>query len=182
MANRTMNKVAALAAAGLFIAALGSQAVWAQRARAGMRPGDRPMMGRLAQELNLTAEQQKKLEEFRKARQEERQAFRDQMMKNREEMRKLMEDPAANQAKIDALIDRMSKLRADQEKGAVRARVERDKIFTPEQLEKLKAFRDGFMRGRGPGARGRMGFFGPGRGRFPGRRAMPWRRPGMFWW
>jgi len=182
MSRSTIYKVAAICAAGLLVAALGSQAVRAQQAQAKPQPRERPMMGRLAQGLNLTAEQQKKLEAFRKGRQEESQAFRDGMMKDRQEMRQLMQDPAANQAKIDALIDQMSKVRADREKSAIRSRIERDKIFTPEQLEKMKAFRDGFMRGRGPGGRGRSGFFGPERGRFMGRGGMSWRRSHRLWW
>ena len=53
----------------------------------------------------MTADQKKALEGFRKARLEERTAFREKMAQLREEMRGLAGDPQANQAKIDALID-----------------------------------------------------------------------------
>ena len=121
------------------------------------------------QALGLTPDQEKALEGFRKARREDSRAFRDEMAKVREEMRGLAKDPQANRAKIEALIDRTSKLRADREKGALRARLEREKIFTPEQLGKIKAWRGrladraGLARMRGRAAFGPMGFRGPGR-------------------
>ena len=121
------------------------------------RPGPR---GRAIAELGLTPDQVKALGEFRKARMNERQAFREEMGRLRGEMRGLIGDPNANQAKIDKLIDQRAKLRADREKGALRARAERNKIFTPEQREKINAFRSARP--------GRMGFSGPG------RMARPW--------
>ena len=120
------------------------------------------------QALGLTPDQEKALEEFRKARREESRAFRDEMMKVREEMRGLANDPQSNRAKIEALIDRTAKLRADREKAAFRAREERNRIFTPEQLDKLKAWRGrladrrGLAARRGRAAYGPMGFRGPG--------------------
>ncbi len=123
--------------------------------------------------LNLTPEQKTKIEEFRKARQEESKAFFEQMRKLRTDLREMMKDPQANEKKIDGLIDEMSKLRADRMKRGLRNSQEIRKIFTPEQLEKMKAFRTRMVRrGRrfGPfqGPRGwqRMG---PGRGLGPGR-------------
>jgi Spy/CpxP family protein refolding chaperone len=109
--------------------------------------------------LNLTPEQKTKLEEFRKARQEESKAIFEQMRKMRTDLREMMKDPQANEKKIDGLIDEMSKLRADQMKRGLRNSQEMRKIFTPEQLEKMKDFR---MR------MGRLGM-GPGRGLRPGR-------------
>ncbi len=100
--------------------------------------------------LDLTPEQEKALEEFRKARAEEGRAFRDEMAKVRAERRELAKDPKANQAKLDALIDRTAKLRAEREKAAFRNRIERDKIFTPEQREKMKTFRETAGQPSGP--------------------------------
>ena len=131
------------------------------------------------QALGLTPDQEKALEEFRTARREESRAFRDEMMKVREEMRGLANDPQSNRAKIEALIDRTAKLRADREKAAFRAREERNRIFTPEQLDKLKAWRGrladrrGLAARRGRAAFGPMGFRGPGR--FGGQRLGPGR-------
>lgn len=91
------------------------------------------------------------------------------MAKVRDEMRQLRQDPQASQAKIDALIDKRAGLMAAHEKDAFRARAERNKIFSPEQLEKLRTMRarlaDRGAAGRAWMGRGRGGqFFGPGAG------------------
>ncbi len=90
----------------------------------------------------------------------ERRAFREEMGRLRGEMRALAGDPKANQAKIDKLIDQRARLRAEREKSVLRARAQRDEIFTPGQREKIRAFRSG--------RQGRMGLAGPGRMARPG--------------
>ncbi|MBN1939921.1 MAG: periplasmic heavy metal sensor [Candidatus Aminicenantes bacterium] len=136
--------------------------------RAQMAPGQAPMRGMM--DLGLTPEQEAKLEAHRKAAAEQQKAFAEQMRKIREEMQSLRKDGAApDPAKNEALIDRMFKLRADQAKATARNRAERNKIFTPEQLEKMKNLRN---RAMAPGMgmmRDRMGMTG-------GRRMMT--RPG----
>ena len=121
-----------------------------------MRP-----MERMKDALGITPEQQAKLEAHRKAMAEQQKAFAEQMKKVRDEMQALRKDGAApDLAKREALIDKMFKLRADQAKTAIRNQAERDKIFTPEQLEKMKN-RRGMMMGAGMGARqGRQGLAG----------------------
>ncbi len=131
-------------------------------ATAQERPGRMPAR----QALGLTPAQEKALTEFRKARERERTAFRDEMAKVRAERRELVRDPQANRAKLDALIDRAAKLRAEREKAVLRDRIERDRIFTPEQLQKMKALRQ-----RLGGRAGRLGFGRPGRPFGPGLRA-----------
>ncbi len=138
-------------------------------------------------DLNLTTDQVKALEAFRAARREQAKAFRDDMAKIRDEMRGLRADPEANKAKIEALIDKRAALQAAHEKDVFRARSERDKIFTPEQLEKLKALRSR-LAARGAAGRAWLGrgyggrFFGPR----AGLRSTPrWRalrhRQGLGW-
>jgi protein CpxP len=174
------SRILTLAAAGLFLAALWPVTAAGQTAQGKQSPSERPRMGRLAQDLNITPEQQKKLDDFRKARRDEAQAFREKVMKLREDMRALTEDPQANEAKIDGLIDQLAKMRADREKSALKSRLEMRKIFTPEQLEKMKSFRDGFMRGRGFRGQGPMGFMGLGPMGFMGQGRMGFRgRGGM---
>jgi Spy/CpxP family protein refolding chaperone len=153
------------------------------------RPGR--MLAREA--LDLTPDQEKALAEFRKARTGERRAYRDEMSGTREEMRGLAADPEANRAKIEALIDRASRLRAEHEKAAFRHRADRDKIFTPDQREKMKAFRESLATRRGFAGRGtlgigRPGFRGPGRLMGQGferdgraRARMLRDRPGLRW-
>ena len=162
-----------LAALFLFLSLM-SPAVYGQQDR---RPAAREEW------LNLTPEQKTRLGEFRKARQEERKEFSEQDRKLRTELRELMKDPSANEKRIDGLIDEMSKLRASQMKSGIKHRQEMKKIFTPEQLEKMKDF--------GP-RMGRMDPMRPGRGMMPRtfmrhglrgwNRGLVWRgRPGLGW-
>lgn len=176
MRKAMSNRVALLGAVALGLAILGSVALGAQEkgkpAGPAPTPERRPMAGWSVKEsLGLTPEQEKALESFRKARQEEAQAFRDEMMKLGRELDELAKDPKANESKINALIDKRAKLRAEREKAAFKNRLAWEKIFTPEQLEKMKTFRGRLMdrywmghpawRGMGPG-RGMPA--GPGRG------------------
>jgi Spy/CpxP family protein refolding chaperone len=179
--------------AALFLAAVlvpaFATAQEAQAPQTGKRPAAK--MGP-REDLGLTPEQQKSLEEFRKARMEKGQAFREEMMTMRGEMRELAKDPKANEAKINGLIDKMAQVGAERAKTAFKDRAQLEKIFTPEQLEKLKAFRSRLM-GRaglaGPGrmglgrmgmgriGMGRMGMRDSGMGRFRRMNRMP-----FFWW
>lgn len=137
------------------------------------RRDERPARMMAREAIDLTPEQEKALADFRKARADEAKAFRDQMEKLGAERRELAKDPEANRAKLDALIDKTWKMRAEREKAAVRNRLEMDKIFTPEQREKMRAFRQrladrpGLAR-RMPMGPGRMGMRAPGRFMGPG--------------
>jgi Spy/CpxP family protein refolding chaperone len=187
--TRATRRTLTLLASAAFLGALLIPALASAQAPARPAAPARPEMrrGPLA-DLGLTADQVKALEAFRKTQAEARRAFRDEIVKLRDEMRQLRQDPQANQAKIDALIDKQAGLMASREKSALRARVERDKIFTPEQLEKLKAMRSR-LAGRGMGGRAWMGrgrggrFFGPRAGFRPMAR---WRalrdRAFRRWW
>ncbi|MGB9835635.1 MAG: Spy/CpxP family protein refolding chaperone [Candidatus Saccharicenans sp.] len=120
-----------------------------------MGPGYGPGFQVLKDALQLTPEQEKKLEEFRKARLEEAKAFQEKMLKMRQEFRKLMTDPKADQKKLESMIDEMAKMRAERMKTFIKNREEWRKIFTPEQLKKLDDYRKDFAlrnwmrRGRG---------------------------------
>jgi Spy/CpxP family protein refolding chaperone len=126
----------------------------------------RKMMGRgpglgaelLKDALQLTPEQEKKLEEFRKARWDEAKAFREKLGKLHEDLRKLSQDPKADEKKVNSLIDEISKLKAERMKAQFKNRKEWEKIFTPEQLKKLEEYRKDFRLRREllGGPRGRM--------------------------
>jgi len=171
---RTTSKRLIIGAAALAFAAALIFPVFAAAQEAKTAPparSERPARMLAREALDITPEQEKALGEFRKARTEENKAFREEMTKLRAEIRELAKDPGANQAKIDALIDKTAELRAGREKAAFRNRADRDKIFTPEQLEKMKALRSRFegrpaAAGRGRMALGRMGLHGPRMGRF----------------
>ena len=184
--NKTTFRIAIAATAAVFLAAVFFPAfVTAQETQAPPPAGKKPpvKMG-LRESLGLTAEQEKALGEFRTARRDESRTFRDEMMKLRGEMRELGKDSKANEAKINGLIDQTALLRAERAKAAFKHRGEVEKIFTPEQLEKMKTFRARAMgrpgmAGRGRMEIGRMGFRGPGMGRFMGP-GFGMRRMGRF--
>lgn len=155
-------------------------------------PGPQGPLANLKDFLKLTPEQEAKLKDLQKGRQEEAKAFRDQMQKLRGELNPLLKDPKADQNKINGMIDQMAKLSADRMKKGLANRNPLQKILTQEQLDKLnqvrgRGMRQGMMmrgRGMGPGMgmgrgqfmqRGRfmgpMGgqFMGPGQRGFGGR-------------
>ncbi len=159
MTTRTVRAIVG-AAAAVFAAALVIPVLAAaQEAKPAAPPRpERPARLMAREALDLTPEQEKALAEFRKARAEERRTFREEMSRVREEMRGLARGADADRTKIDGLIDRAARLRAEHEKAAFRSRAERDRIFTPGQRERIRAFRDGFAAGRGFRGRGAMGF------------------------
>ncbi len=125
--------------------------------------------------LELTPEQKAKLDEFRKMRQEERREFMENMRAVRKDLNELLRNPEADQKAIDAVIDKIAKLRATHLKKNIQQGREIRKIFTPEQLEKMARMRPGM--GRPDLARMRAL-----RGRFfrHGRLPFFWRRGPMF--
>jgi Spy/CpxP family protein refolding chaperone len=150
--------------AALFLTAILAAAfVTAQEAQAPPPSGKKsPAKMSPREALGLSPEQEKALE-----------TFREEMTKLQGELRELAKDPKAGEAKINALIDKTAQLRAERAKAAFKHRGEMEKIFTPEQLKKMQAFRARTMdrpgmAGRGRTGFGRMGFRGPGMGRFMG--------------
>ncbi len=113
--------------------------------------------GRMATELNLTKEQQDQLAALRKQQWEQNKPLRDQMYQKQQEMRSLYTDPAANDATIVAKQKEVNALRQQMQDRAVQFRLEQRKIFTPEQLAKLRDMPIGHGRGSRRG-------FGPGCG------------------
>jgi Spy/CpxP family protein refolding chaperone len=181
--NHKKRLVTAIASAFLVAALWPLTASGQQAVQDKPQTQERTRMGRMGRDLlNITPEQQKKLQAFREARMKDRTAFRDQMRKIHEDMRGLMKDPNANAAKIDGLIDSMARLRADREKMAFRTRMEWEKIFTPEQLAQVRKFRGAFA-GR-PGFEGRVGsgFARPWPGRLMGVRGMGMGFRGAWGW
>ncbi|MDI6697638.1 MAG: Spy/CpxP family protein refolding chaperone [Candidatus Saccharicenans sp.] len=175
MKNKTLPVLMMIIFVGMLLAAsLNAQPAFGRRMM-GQGAGAGHQL--LKDALQLTPEQEKKLEEFRKARLEEARAHQEKMAKLRQEFRKLVEDPGANEKKVNSLIDEMSKLRAERMKAMFKNRKEWEKILTPEQLKKLEEYRKDFRLRRdlfmGPG--GRMGV----RGKMLMRH---WRPMGFFWW
>jgi Spy/CpxP family protein refolding chaperone len=111
--------------------------------------------GRMASELNLSKEQQDQLAALRKQQWEGLRPLRDQMSQKQQEMRSLYTDPAAKDATIIAKQNELNALRQQMQDRTVQFRLEQRKIFTPEQLAKLKdmpiGYGRGSHRGHGPG-------------------------------
>jgi Spy/CpxP family protein refolding chaperone len=165
------NPIAGILAGAAMLALLGTMTLPAQSTDAKAKAAEaqpRPRAARLADRLGISPEQRKKIEEFRAARLKERQAFRTEMDKMRQEFRALREDPKADPAKVNGLIDRMYRLRADRTKEALRDRSSLRGILTPEQLGKIRG-----LRGMAGERMGRMGLAGRGR---LGRLAERWAR------
>jgi Spy/CpxP family protein refolding chaperone len=118
-------------------------------------------LARIKEDLKLTPEQEAKLKEFQQARQKDGQAFTEQIKKVRTEMQALRQDDKADPAKFNALIDQMFKLQSDRAKAQFKGRLDMQKIFTPEQLKKMKEARGGFA-GRMGGFMGRPDAMGMG--------------------
>ncbi|MGD0236737.1 MAG: Spy/CpxP family protein refolding chaperone [Syntrophorhabdales bacterium] len=112
--------------------------------------------GRWASDLNLTKEQQDKLTALRKKQREEIKPLRDQMYQKRKEMRDLYANPATDGATIIAKQKELNALQQRMQDKTVQLRLEQRKVFTPDQLTKLKEM---------PYGRGRGGCGGYGRGR-----------------
>jgi len=134
-------------------------------------PGPGGPLANLKDFLQLTPEQEAKLKDMQKARQDEQKAFRNEMQKLRGELNPLLKDPKADQNKINSLVDKIAKLGADRTKKVLANRNPLQKILTPEQLEKLKNAPARMRGGRGmePGMQGMRQGMGPGMGRGMGQ-------------
>jgi Spy/CpxP family protein refolding chaperone len=121
---------------------------------AGLQSGH----GWWASNLNLTKEQQDTLAALRKRQWEEVKPLREQMYQKRQEMRGLYTNPATEDATIIAKQKELNALQQQMQDKMVKARLQQRKVFTPEQLTKLKEMPDG--RGRGA-----CGGYGKGWGR-----------------
>jgi Spy/CpxP family protein refolding chaperone len=130
------------------------------------RPAAQGPLGRVKEDLQLTPEQEAKIKEFAKTRQEENKVFNEQMKKMRTDMQALRNDPKADPNKVNGQIDQMFKLQADRAKAQFKNRKDMEKIFTPEQLQKMRnrgAMVMGGGRMGGFMGRGQMGGFMSGR-------------------
>jgi Spy/CpxP family protein refolding chaperone len=150
------------------------------------KPAPQAPLAKLKDALQITPEQEAKLKAFREARQKENKAFAEEMRKLRGELQTLRQDPKADSAKMNGLIDQIFKLRAERAKSGIMSGQEWGKIFTPEQLEKMKQGRNllqrpGLMRGRGQGLAPRVPRMGMGMGMGQrGRLGQGFRAPRMM--
>ncbi len=101
--------------------------------RMGRGGGEGPMF-KFVEEMKLTKEQEKKLQEMRVAHQKEMIPLRAQLKVKQIEMRELFRgDP--NQGAINSKIDEIGKMRADIQKKSAAHRIAMRNVLTPEQRE-----------------------------------------------
>ena len=130
---------------------------------AGYGPGSGPK-GAWGAGLNLTAEQQQKMQALRESHFADTALLRDQMIAKQTELRALWAQPNPDSGAIIAKQGEINTLREQLQAKGIQNRLEMRKVLTPEQQAQLgSAIGQGF----GPGA-GMRGGFGPGRGMGPG--------------
>ena len=133
------------------------------------KPAPQAPLAKMKEALQVTPDQEAKLKAFREARRNENEAFAEQMRKSRGDLQSLRRDPKTDPAKVNGLIDQIYKLQADRAKAGFKNGQDWQKIFTPDQLEKMKQGRNrlmglgrGMMLRRGMGPAPRAPMMGPG--------------------
>ena len=130
---------------------------------AGYGPGAGPQ-GAWGTGLNLTAEQQQKMQALRESHFSEMGPIREKMISKKAELQGLWAQPEPNLGQIREKQMEMNTLRDQLQEKATKNRLEMRNILTPEQKAQLGS---AIGQGSGPGY-GKRGGFGPGRGMGPG--------------
>jgi Spy/CpxP family protein refolding chaperone len=149
--------VSLLATAGLAMAQ-----GWGRGAGMGYGPDYGPR-GAWGPGLNLTAEQNQKIQAMKESFFKETLPLRNEMQTKRLELKTLWVQTNPDQEKILAKQKEINALRAQLQEKSTKNRLEMRKVLTPEQQAQLGAYGPGFGPGFGPGP-GMKGGFGPGRG------------------
>lgn len=113
--------------------------------------------------LNLTAEQNQKIQAMSESFFKETLPLRNEMQVKQLELRTLWAQTNPDQEKILAKQKEVNALRAQLQEKRTQHQLEMRKVLTPEQQAQLGAYGPGFGPGFGPGM-GMRGGFGPGRG------------------
>jgi len=121
---------------GLAVSFLAVSSVYAQAPKMDKPDGARLKEG-VYKELNLTPEQQAKLEANRKAQREKSSQLRTTMEEKEKQLQQALKDPAVTKAKVEPLVNEIKSLQGqliDQRVSGIFAVKE---ILTPEQASKL---------------------------------------------
>jgi Spy/CpxP family protein refolding chaperone len=124
---------------GLAVFFLTVSSVYAETQNIGKPAGGR-LRESIYKELNLTPEQQKKLEENRKAQREKTSQLRTAMQEKERALQQALKDPAVTRDKVEPLVNEIKSLQAqliDQRVSGIFAVKE---ILTPEQMGKFNQF------------------------------------------
>lgn len=152
-------------------ACVGGGTAIAQDWRPGPPPMERAFQGghgrwwndpKVAEQLNLTADQQKKMDDILQQHRLKLIDLNATLQKQETIMHPLMEADQPDESKILAQIDSIAQARAELEKANARMLLAIRQVLTPDQWKKLKAMRDSEPRFRDRGQRDRRGPGGPG--------------------
>lgn len=163
-----MKKLLAVLTVVLFLAVAASP-VLAQRGRGygpggGWGPGSGPCGYPAESNLNLTAEQQAKLNDLRASHLKEVKPLKDKMYSLRGDLRLLWLEKNPDPAKIAEVQKEIRSLRDQIHDKGTAYRLEANKILTPEQQARFNSFCPGGGFGPGYGRGGKGGGYGPGYG------------------
>lgn len=126
-----------------------------------LKRGDRILKPRLAErvakKLELTDEQIKQLKELNTNWRKERMELRKKERNTQKELRELMKEKAPNEITINQKLDEINALNLDLKKKGMKVELEKRKIYTDEQWDKVKRMRRFIaMRNRAPKGRHQM--------------------------
>jgi len=131
-----MMKKIRLVIIGLVVSLIMASSVYAQGQSVGKPDGAR-LKESIYKELNLTAEQQKKLEENRAKQRQMNSQLRTALTEKEKQLQQSLKDPDVTRAKLEPLVGEIKSLQAqliDQRVSGIFAVKE---ILTPEQISKL---------------------------------------------
>ncbi|MCX5707429.1 MAG: Spy/CpxP family protein refolding chaperone [Candidatus Omnitrophica bacterium] len=139
---------------GLAIVFLALSAAYAQ-GQEKYRQGGQGKKESIFKELKLTPEQEKKLEDNRKAQQQEMQDLREALKANHEKLQVKLKDPAVTRAAIEPLVNEIKSLQAKLIDHRINGIFAVKTILTPEQFAKFNEIMEKQMKagkGRAKGA------------------------------
>lgn len=122
---------------------------WKERKEARMKE--------VREKLDLTPEQDKKLEAHRKAHWEEGKKLREEKRAKKDALRAALEDPAMDAGKVKALHEEVKQLEARISDHRLEGILAVRGILTPEQFKKFHDMHEKSKDGRGKGRKGRHG-------------------------
>jgi Spy/CpxP family protein refolding chaperone len=124
---------------GLVVSLFAVSCAYAQEQRAGKSDGGR-LKESIYKELNLTPEQQQKLEANRKAQREKITQLRTTMMEKKEQLQQALKDPKVVEAKVAPLVSELKSLQARLIDLRVSGILAVKEILSPEQFAKFNQF------------------------------------------
>ncbi len=121
--------------------------VYAQEQQKSQKRGEGEK-GKIFKELKLTPEQEKKLEDNRKAQQEEMLKLREAVKANHEKLQAKLKDPAVTRGAIEPLVSEIKSLQAKLIDHRINGIFAVKAILTPEQFAKFNQIMEKQLKGR----------------------------------